>query len=288
MTFQYFTHRGFECKALKKNFPVKHVSVRNLVDKSQANDFIQDLIMEKLSNTKYTLVENNATAMTDAVVINCKEHGSYRSSATKVRSGIFCKGCQLEGLWDNSRSGTKKFVEKAVGIHGDLYDYSKVVYVNSHTVVDIICKRHGSFQQTPTHHIHGKKSGCPVCGQEKRTQSIRKFARKVGYSGNVKDHYIKVCPDGTNLYIMKFSNQNEVFYKVGISKNIPVRLYNLRHHSPYQVELNYSKWYENAEDAYDIEQKILDSFVRYSPQVHFSGASECTLDIADIKKHLKD
>lgn len=288
MSFQYFTHRGFECKAQTKNYPVKHVSVRNLVDKNQANDFIQYLLTECLHNTKYTIKENNACSMKDPVIINCPEHGDFTSNPTRIRIGNRCKVCQMAGLWDKSRRGFESFKSKAIEIHGDSYDYSGVSYINLHTNVSIRCKKHGVFEQKPNNHIHGKKSGCPACGQDKRTQSVRNFARKVGYSNNVKDHYVKICPDGTNLYVMKFSNYNEVFYKVGISKNIPVRLYNLRHHSPYQVELIYSKWYENAEDAYDVEQKILNSFVRYLPQVHFAGASECTLDITDIKKHLED
>ena len=40
---------------------------------------------------------------------------------------------------------TEEFIEKARKIHGNKYDYSKVVYVNSQTKVCIICPIHGDF-----------------------------------------------------------------------------------------------------------------------------------------------
>lgn len=287
MSFKYFIHNGFKCKALNKNYPVKNVSVRNLVDKSEANEFISDLINGCLEGTKYTLKSNQAWSMTDKVTLNCPDHGDFESSPSAIRLGRSCKGCQLERLWNSSRSGKEVFIEKAQKIHGITYGYEHVLYVNSHTKVKIKCDVHGIFEQTPNTHLHGKRSGCPACGQIKRTESVRNFARGLGYSENMKERYLKLCQDGTNLYVMKFSNQSETFYKVGVSKNIPVRLYNLRHNSPYKVELLGSWEFNNAEEAYTLEQKILSEFTRYVPETSFGGSTECTLNLMDIKKHLE-
>ena len=38
---------------------------------------------------------------------------------------------------------TKEFIEKAIKIHGDKYDYSKVEYEKSSEKVIIICNEHG-------------------------------------------------------------------------------------------------------------------------------------------------
>ena len=46
-------------------------------------------------------------------------------------------------------------------IHGKTYDYSKTYYINSKTKVKIICKKHGVFEQYPSHHLKG--CGCPKC-----------------------------------------------------------------------------------------------------------------------------
>ena len=47
--------------------------------------------------------------------------------------------------------------------HGDKFDYSRVVYVNIDTPVEIICPKHGLFQSTPYGHIKSKH-GCLKCG----------------------------------------------------------------------------------------------------------------------------
>lgn len=51
------------------------------------------------------------------------------------------------------RKTTEEFIHTAKVIHGDKYDYSKVVYFNNSTKVCIICPKHGEFWQTPANHI---------------------------------------------------------------------------------------------------------------------------------------
>ena len=65
----------------------------------------------------------------------------------------------------------KEFLEKSKQIHEDKYDYSLVKYINSKTNVEIICKEHGVFPQTPGKHIRGQ--GCPICGKIKNGISQR-------------------------------------------------------------------------------------------------------------------
>ena len=65
------------------------------------------------------------------------------------------------------------FIEKAIKVHGDKYDYSKVEYIDYLTPVCIICPKHGEFWQKPNTHLGG--SGCPKCGKEERAQAHRKL-----------------------------------------------------------------------------------------------------------------
>lgn len=60
------------------------------------------------------------------------------------------------------RSSKDQFVSKATGVHGNRYDYSGVDYVNASTKVDIVCAKHGAFQQRPGDHVN-LKQGCPSC-----------------------------------------------------------------------------------------------------------------------------
>ena len=65
----------------------------------------------------------------------------------------------------------EEFIERAMLVHGDKYDYSKVNYVDAHTKVCITCQEHGDFWQMPYSHLNGK--GCAICGREKTVNCNR-------------------------------------------------------------------------------------------------------------------
>lgn len=56
-----------------------------------------------------------------------------------------------------------RFIEKSQQIHGDKYDYSLAVYINTKTKITIICPKHGEFEQLPLNHTSG--TGCPQCAK---------------------------------------------------------------------------------------------------------------------------
>ena len=58
-------------------------------------------------------------------------------------------------------------------VHGDAFDYSKVVYVDTHTPVEVYCKKH-DFTFTPTPKNHKKGSGCTQCGREAQMEKAKK------------------------------------------------------------------------------------------------------------------
>lgn len=75
----------------------------------------------------------------------------------------------------------EEFINKARNVHGDKYDYSKVVYKDNKTKVCIICHTHGEFYQRPNDHMNG--NGCPICsGRTKNT--TEEFVKKAKYVHN--------------------------------------------------------------------------------------------------------
>ena len=62
---------------------------------------------------------------------------------------------------------TAKFIERGKEHFGDLYDYSKTVYINKRTPVTIICPTHGEFTQTAQEHLDGH--GCNRCKFDKKS-----------------------------------------------------------------------------------------------------------------------
>lgn len=69
---------------------------------------------------------------------------------------------------------TPQFIEKAIQIHGDRYDYSQTVYKTSGEPVLIHCNTHGDFSQRPNDHVRGQ--GCPKCGKVSYSKTRRKSA----------------------------------------------------------------------------------------------------------------
>lgn len=66
---------------------------------------------------------------------------------------------------------TKELFEKrAKEVHGDRYDYSKVVYVNGSVPIIISCPIHKDFMQRPDSHLKGL--GCRQCGIEQRVKNV--------------------------------------------------------------------------------------------------------------------
>jgi hypothetical protein len=77
------------------------------------------------------------------------------------------------------RNTTENFIKDAKLFHGeDTYDYSNVSYINNYTKVEIICKVHGSFLQTPCNHY---RYGCIKCGGSYKltTQTYIEKAKEV-------------------------------------------------------------------------------------------------------------
>lgn len=109
----------------------------------------------------------------------------------------------------------EEFVAKAQSVHGERYDYSKVVYVNMHTKVCIVCPEHGEFMQLPCDHLQGK--GCIECGFIKRAKkrmhtnewfiekSSQKHNGKYGYSKTeykgVASKVCVTCPEHGDFWV---------------------------------------------------------------------------------------
>ena len=71
------------------------------------------------------------------------------------------------------RFTTEQIIEKFRKVHGDRYDYSKFIYHGKRHKSIIICKKHGSFEQTAGQHEKG--GGCPKClGRQLSTDDIIK------------------------------------------------------------------------------------------------------------------
>lgn len=91
---------------------------------------------------------------------------------------------------DMRKLSREDFEKKAKSVHGNLYLYSKAIYKTTHEKVNIVCKKHGDFFQTPANHLKGK--GCPIC----KGLSI---SRSRILSSNLKRNWDFKQPEGHKL-----------------------------------------------------------------------------------------
>lgn len=135
------------------------------------------------------------------IKIVCKEHKITfnQSPSEHLRGKHSCNLCTR-----NPKVDTEFFISKARQIHGDKYDYSKTKYVNSYTMVDIICSIHGVFSTLPNNHYN---QNCPKCYNDVRLLTDNIFVQraknihgdKYDYSltnyKNSKDRIKIICPE---------------------------------------------------------------------------------------------
>lgn len=131
-------------------------------------------------NNFYDYTKTTYTSALNKVQIICPVHGAFYQQANAHLQGIGCKHCGTLKAHEKTRGSTDSFILKAISIHGNTYDYSHTLYVDSTKKVEIICKLHGSFYQLPTAHLKGQ--GCPTCGKHKcrvtQTKTTEEFITK--------------------------------------------------------------------------------------------------------------
>lgn len=130
-----------------------------------ARKYTKELFIEKSRHkhgNKYDYSYVEYINSTTPVKIICPIHGEFNQRpVSHLQYGCAaCAGCR--------KHSRETFIEKAIQKHGDKYDYSLVTEIkNTHDQkVNIRCKIHGTFTQTPHAHLAGQ--GCQKCYNERR------------------------------------------------------------------------------------------------------------------------
>lgn len=117
---------------------------------------------EKHGDT-YDYSEVRWVSSTDKVTIICPQHGRFSQTPTRhATAGQGCPRCRGQRAAKQTRKTTEDAIKDLIRVHGDKYDFSKVVYKGSKEKVEVVCPEHGSFWATPGNLIN-RASGCPGC-----------------------------------------------------------------------------------------------------------------------------
>lgn len=195
------------------------------------------------------------------VKIICPKHGIFEKSPLVYLKGQGCQKCARETSRLALLSTNDHFISKSILVHSDKYDYSLVDYKGSAFNVIIICKQHGEFEQRPDVHIRG--GGCTRCSKEshwRRSDYVRKAnGRKCIF------------------YIIRCFNDQEEFYKIGITMGTIKKRYKSKVDMPYNYEI-ISCIYGEADSIWNMERdekRKLKNF-QYKPKINFCGSkTEC-------------
>lgn len=135
----------------------KHCQKENRVKTNSDKFFITLTALNLPYDISKVVYVNNKTR----VELICPIHGSFTMTPAKILGGNKCTKCGH----DSQKTSIEDFIRRAKEISPQ-YDYSKVVYINSNTKVEVICRTHGSFFIKPSDILGGK--GCRKCFEDRK------------------------------------------------------------------------------------------------------------------------
>jgi hypothetical protein len=174
------------------------------------------------------------------------------------------------------------WVNMAKEVHGDLYDYSLVNYINNNTKV-IIKSIYQTFEISPASHLQGK--GCSILGRERTT----KYNQNNPLSSYRDSEWIKKALKSKNfdsfkVYIIKCWNKNETFYKVGKTFMTVKQRFNNKKSMPYNYQIIKEIISDNGKYICEFEHGLQTKYkdYKYKPLVKFPGITECYMELPNL------
>ena len=165
---------------------------------------------------RYTYEHSVYTTIKAKVIVTCRIHGDFPTTAYDFLQGHGCPDCGVDAIKKARRKPQEQFIAECRAVHGDRYDYSQTVYQGKRKKVTIICRKHGPFEQWPGNHLNGE--GCPDCKFEKESamqskgredfikDAIAIHGNRYDYSKvryvNNKTNVIVICPDHGPFEVM--------------------------------------------------------------------------------------
>lgn len=170
--------------------------------KKTFNEFLEEANIRY--NNKFLYDETTYKDSHTKIKIICPEHGEFWQIPRvhlKYKNG--CPKCSYKDRGLIFRKTTEQFIEDAIKIHGNKYDYSKVNYVKAKEPILIICPEHGEFQQVPNYHLNGK--GCPKCNFSHLEREVKDFLNdnNIDYIYQYKNKKLK--KQSLDFYLPKYN-----------------------------------------------------------------------------------
>lgn len=183
---------------------------------------------------------------------------------------------------------TEFFINMYKEVYGDKYDFSIFEYHRTHEKSKIICRKHGIFEIRPSNLLFGQN--CAKCSRESTTEYNKQYPNGWGST----NWYKKACTSknftGFKVYILKFWDDIETFYKIGRTfTSIKKRFIDKR-----AIKYNYKivdiynfpeLTQENAFSCIKLEEELhrKSKKYKYVPSNTFDGVQECYSYLEEVE-----
>ena len=174
-------------------------------------DFIE-ACKAKHSHRNYDYSQTQYLAMAKKITVMCPEHGPFSLVALKHYYSLQgCGACEREAKKERivqyrhlsaqakiNNTG-KLFFDECAKAHAGLYSYPEQEYQGAKAPIDIVCGKHGLFQQSAWKHLNG--AGCPNCGQRSSQEAlIKEFLEGLGVLVETRNRTI-LAPKEIDLWL---------------------------------------------------------------------------------------
>lgn len=194
----------------------------------------------------------------------CPVHGQFLALPMNVIKGTGCKKCAMENLYKLKLERTKLLLDPIIEnnnrLYGYIYDLSS--YNGYASKIDCNCPLHGKFSQYVANIIR-HDSKCPKCYDIKG-----KADGGINFTTISRGQIIDI-----RCYLIKLIFDNQILYKVGLSKNLNNRFAQIKHDSSCLYIEKICILDGSPLDLFKLEQVVVDTF-KYDSGLSFKGHTE--------------
>lgn len=260
---------------VKKILPDNIIKYKNSRCKSLSIEDTDSFYKEKIQRN------NNCYREGSFEIVGLIQYGKKVKLSTKYGICYMTVDNLVAGKCPDIRSAEDKnlyAINMLKEVHGDLYEYDKLVYINNHSNITIKCKKHGYFEQSFSNHVSGKC--CKVCQAEHSSFGKNNWCNKISKQRR------------GILYLLKFHTEDEVFIKIGITLRDVEKRYKYRNNI-YNIETLYLLESDDREFIWDLENSIKKEFksFKYKPVYDFEGSKTEVFSVdkeLDILNYIKN
>lgn len=229
-----------------------------------------------LENIKLFLKNNNPNLilMSESYIdaekhLKCKcliDNNIWYASWENLKSGTTCPICSYNYRGDLCRLNLDDIKVRLNKINPNIEIISNI-YVNVRTVLTLKCKLDGHIWRSNWNNLF-QKHKCPKCSYKEMDG---------GYNKTIANrNKLKWLKKFCLVYIINCFNDNENFFKIGLTQRTIKQRFCRKKEMPYQYKILF-EFHMNLYDSIYLEQELINLNFdnKYIPKIIFEGYTEC-------------